>query len=357
MSQSNLEEKINPFPGYTKWESRYHCGCKMFYIPKINSYFWKEWEFQPGMPFFVLFLIVSSFIVNLICTAPKIKYWNLITIPLQLIFGSLFVYCYIRTITDGPGYFPFYWSLGADAPTDEHLDLHIPFNSISPSGIISTQEQLEWARSKIKPCRCIVSNSAHRIVLRPDHLCGWTTVWIGKRNYKFFFLFNFYGLFYMLVSVISGGYYSFSSFNANFSIKTIIQVIYTVLALAFLFLTGSFAFSGFKNAYDGHTSWEEWNSIDFFNRDKQTNLEDAFGPGPCLNWFKPFSPWTNISNEEIADSYHQYYLEVKAQNDSQSQQSHQNFIDTEIEQKQTSDINGFFDDEQEKNDENTNAEA
>jgi hypothetical protein len=78
-------------------------------------------------------------------------------------------------------------------------------SEFSPSGIVASQKQVEWIETQTKPNRCIFSMSARRIVIRPDHFCGWTASWIGIRNHKFFWLFNFWGFVYISIFLIFDG--------------------------------------------------------------------------------------------------------------------------------------------------------
>ena len=309
--ETNFEDKINPFPGYTIWERRKYCCLSMVYIPKLKAHFWKEWEFQPLIPFIVLGLLITNFIIYLFFSFEYLEKWNILIIPCFLFFGILFSYSYIRVITDGPGYFPFYWSLGENIPQDLRHS-HVPLlGTVSPSGYISTFEQDDWARSHPKPGRSIVSGSAHRIVLRPDHFCGWTTVWIGKRNFKFFVLFNFYGMFYLLTSIIAGGIGAYKQYQISLSFSALIQALFVVLSLMFFLLTVSFVFSGILSAITNTTTWEKYNKIKSYDMGLRKNLEDAFGPGSCFKWFIPFSPWTNYTNEELASQYDSYEIHGK----------------------------------------------
>ena len=322
--EKTMEQIIEEFPGYPKYEERKHCGCQMTYYPEIDTYFWGEWEFQPCMPIFVIFLIVSSFIIGMIFCFPQFKYELIIFLPLITFFGILFLISYIQIIKIGPGYFPFYWGAKQALKSKNSLDNqedeqnendedsrdYLLGNKIPcpKDGIMTNVHQYSWAHQLKRPERSVLARSARRIVLRPDHLCGWTTVWIGKRNHKLFILFNLYGFIYLTLYSI----YMIRAIITMFSGKVNIAVlsvcgIYTLFALSFDIMTCSFVCSSIVEISQNITSWEEWSSKEsaFYNRGSfKKNMEDVFGPYKgILNWLKPTSPFEQFSNEELANQY------------------------------------------------------
>ena len=271
-------EIASEFPGFSEYEERNHCCCKMTYYPSIRTYFWGEWEFQPFMPCFVIFLIVSSYLVGMIFCFPLFGYENLFLIPLITFLFAMFLFSYIQIIRIGPGYFPFYWGAKSYLQSKNPIDETNPINNgnsddyllgndeiICPkNGILTTMEQYEWSHQLKRPERCILARSARRIVLRPDHLCDWTTVWIGKRNHKLFMLFNAYGCIYLAV-------YSFYMARAVIEIFSnpkslsvfLILSIYGILAATFSILTMTFVISSLWDLRHNQTSWESWNNKEF----------------------------------------------------------------------------------------------
>jgi hypothetical protein len=180
------------FPGYTTWERTRICFCASG-IPTLpnNTEFLGHWEISLGMPLFVYSLILTSYLLAMLCLVPYFDhFWWFFAIFFSVIF-AVFSFCYAKVIIDGPGYFPFYWPLpGPQNLSDSEMASLFRGSELSPSGIVSTQEQHLWVKPRKKPNRCIFSTAARRIVIRPDHFCGWTSTWIERRNHKFFILFN-----------------------------------------------------------------------------------------------------------------------------------------------------------------------
>ncbi|OHS98739.1 DHHC zinc finger domain containing protein [Tritrichomonas foetus] len=290
---------ITEFPGYSKYEDRCLLCCKAHYIPALKSYFIGHWMFMPVFPFFVYFLAVTAFLVILVIGLDLLELVEIVPVLVILfILGFLFLYNYTRTIVDGPGYYPFSYVHDNGKPPDIW------------SGIQSNDEQYNWVQLQDRPLRAAFFRSAHRYVIRPDHFCDWAGTWIGKRNYKFFFLFNFYGMFYLsFFTVYMIRCLLILLVPFKFSVHLVFILIYTLLGMSFTVLTGNFFFTALFHALKNTTSWEIWNDIDTsqFNRNNwRENLEDALGEGNMCLWFCPFSPWINMTNEEISAGYVAY---------------------------------------------------
>ena len=317
----NEDLEKNDFPGFTQWRRvKYCCTNNAVYIDKMpNVIFLGHWDAQLGFPIAVTTIIVSSYLVGMILIFPAWrKIPGIIMATILSITFFLFIYSYFRIIIDGPGYLPFYWPLKHNKDQnpdnlkeDNEMSSFINKNEeLSPSGIISTKEQLEWVKDRPRPNRSILSTDGHRIVIRPDHFCGWTASWIGKRNYKFFLLFNFWGAVYIL----------------NFLVCCIIQIVdemsddtpspsvailfvYAFLALTFLLMTGSFACTHTYQMFLNTTNWEEWKGIDNsrFDRGCSENITDVCGPwSKWYTFLLPISPWTSFTNDELVKDYPPY---------------------------------------------------
>ena len=176
-----------------------------------------------------------------------------------------------------------------------------------PSGIITNNSQSTWASGRTRPNRCILSKAARRIVIRPDHFCCWIGSWIGKRNHKFFLLFNFWGfcfIFYFMVMNILELIHEFSKDTP--SLLVMIYLIYFFFGICFLSLTGSFVVSHLCGVFNNQTQWEEWRkySTSKYSEGCIKNIEDVFGP--IKYWYLyllPISPWKEYTNEELIKDY------------------------------------------------------
>ncbi|OHT12365.1 DHHC zinc finger domain containing protein [Tritrichomonas foetus] len=331
-NDSNDEERIhddfnqNPnegetvFPGFSKWSRTSYCCFKnAIKVENIDSLFLGHWEIDVALPITVTIIIVSSYLVAMILIFPDLANLGIYMAPIFSILFFLFIYSYFRIIIDGPGYLPFYWPMSHhDNPLAAHhnesngddLSSLLDHDDLSPSGILSTSEQYLWARSRPRPNRCTLSKEGRRFVLRPDHVCGWTASWIGKRNYKFFLLFNFWGFVYIFTFTFFCVYEIIKQARSDFPSPILaVFYMYTFLALSFSLFTGSFCLSHTHQMLVNQTSWEEWKYIDssYFDEGVKKNIEDVCGPmSKWYTYFCPISPWIGKTNEELISNYPPY---------------------------------------------------
>ncbi|OHT03360.1 DHHC zinc finger domain containing protein [Tritrichomonas foetus] len=335
-SPSNIDEEAPFFPGYTKWHrSKYCCTNNAIKIDNLNITYLGHWEADIGFPIAVTLIIVTSYLVGMIIIFPCWPKSGKFMATILSILFFLFIYSYFRIIIDGPGYLPFYWPLKHDPnsetpksntfqnisdnfekssfldsqKSDKTVD-QIISEELSPSGIISTNAQIKWTEDRQKPPRSILSRDGRRYVIRPDHVCGWTASWIGKRNYKFFLLFNIYGFLYISTFLGCCILEIICQMNSE-QPSPIIAVIfvYTFLALTFMILTGTFMCSHSYQMCINQTSWEDWNKLDYSRYDRGCieNVTDVCGP--WSGWYTfllPISPWTKYTNNELIKGYSPY---------------------------------------------------
>ena len=181
------------------------------YIPNKSRkrYFLGFWEIKPCMPIFVSLLIIYTTLSYFIIILPKSYFIAQILFPIPIVvFLVLFVWSYFASLCMDPGYLPYDW-----------INTKKSFYSWQEqlSGLAVTKEQFAFALIKSnRPPHCAFSHTAGRYVIRGDHICGWVSNWIGKRNFKQFLLMTLYGGFFTLtlfctVFAIKGGYFYIES--------------------------------------------------------------------------------------------------------------------------------------------------
>ena len=312
---SSLNELLSPelveFPGFTQYhESNCFC-CKKYTFGK-GFFFLGHWEFKPLFPMLVSLIILTTYLFGLCLINPIFSTTaEIICDFLLTVLVIIYLFCYFMIIVEGPGYFPFYYS-GIKNNKIKNVPEYIPRFSDSPYGVIVNTDQYLFAQVNDKPNRSILAKSARRIIIRPDHLCQWTSSWIGKKNMKMFIQFNFYGAIYCLVYLIL-------CITSLVTLISKVEVNYVKFGWIIPFLLLSFSFLlwqlnntiySIKMMIDGRTSWEKWNKIDQnkFNKGRKKNIEDVFGSNPSIcSYLCPTPPFKNISEEELVSDYNNYY--------------------------------------------------
>jgi hypothetical protein len=224
------------------------------------------------MPFMVLFIIYSSLTVYLTCEWPLLpEFFGAGTTIFLIVTALLFGYSYVQVILLGPGYLPFYFPYENPNSADRTAD--------ALSGMVTNVEQEFYVKTITLPYRTGFFHTAHRIVIRPDHFCGWATTFIGRKNHKSFFLFNFWGVVYISVFTIS----TFLTIlgiarDEETILQLIICVIYLILGISFAILTGWFAVTLFYGISINQTTFENMNKVHRGeDRGCLGNWEEIFG--------------------------------------------------------------------------------
>ncbi|OHS98041.1 DHHC zinc finger domain containing protein [Tritrichomonas foetus] len=179
----------------TSWKIKHSCCCCGPYIElsvpnkKRKRHFLRHWEFKPGMPIFVILVILYTTITHFVCIFPLQYFIAQIISPFIIVFFLiLFLSSYFGAVCMDPGFLPYNWieTKRFKYSWEEQL-----------SGLAVTDSQFAFATSTPnRPPQCSFSHSAGRYVMRADHICGWVANWIGKRNHKQFMLMNLYGGFF-----------------------------------------------------------------------------------------------------------------------------------------------------------------
>lgn len=259
----------------TEWKSICSlCNLGVSYVPATKEYYLNHWKITLPFPIGVLYVIFSSYAVAWFCEYPYSTYFGKNTMILLSILVILFAMSYVTCLLSGPGYLPFYYPLKT-TPTITNQQDHL-------SGLVTNDEQQNYIKSMTLPSRCHYFRSARRVVIRPDHLCAWTACFIGKKNHKMFFLFNFWGVIYISIfnfCCITSLIDVFEQFPLVFSVRVFIVIIYTILGFAFLMLTGDFLMINIGHIHKNVTQFEVWKNMDVkSNAHYCDNWVDIFGP-------------------------------------------------------------------------------
>lgn len=262
-----------PLPA--RWHHRCSCCCldlnttedgKIAYI--------NNWRVKLCPFLYVFLLSVTSYIAIVACTFKILHYSVLI---LYGIICFLFVISYLVTILEGPGFLPYYYPYKAGK--GEYHDYI--------SGVALTDEQEQYAKSLHPPPKVGFFHTVGQFVLRPDHFCGWTSQFIGKKNMKTFILFNFWGFIYTSLYLI----FFFISFTDLIKLDIVVAclsisflLIYTFQALLFCIMTLIFFSTSIHNQCVDISQFEIMKS-------QQDNVEIVPVEGQnCLNLQKAFGP-------------------------------------------------------------------
>lgn len=289
-----------PCPDMTQY--RHICsflGLDVNKIPIIKKIFIKDWELSFTFPILVNFIILSSYAVNEIVLTKIIPWLDFNVQFLMTILMLLFVISYWVGILEGPGYLPFYY------PYKMHDDNEDPYEL---GGVVTTNEQLEFVKQQLPMHRIKFFKSARRIVIRPDHFCLWFASFIGKRNHKLFFLFNFWGFIY--ISLFFGfecyGLYLITQ-NSKLMNYMIPVIIYLFLALYFVIMTGTFTFEITWNLCRNVTQFELMQKDKVPVRYKTDFLDgwiEVFGPtDKWYLWLIPIPAFYGIDNNTLVNNY------------------------------------------------------
>jgi hypothetical protein len=211
-----------------------------------------------------------------------------------------FAWSYIRAIYLGPGYLTIFYP-------ERIPRLYPQLGADYLSGIAVTDEQRVFAKDQQFPIRTKFFKSARRVVIRPDHLCAWLASFVGKRNHKLFFLFNFWGIAYI------GGHITLSILEIieTFADPTrrvtfVVQIIYLALAISFLWLTGSFCVQNVKQIHQNRTQFEIMVDIPanrFRLSPSWKNWEEVFGSiKQWYLWLLPIQAFGDMDDVALAHS-------------------------------------------------------
>ncbi|OHT08474.1 hypothetical protein TRFO_22983 [Tritrichomonas foetus] len=153
--------------------------------------FFKHWEIKLAFPFLVIFLVGLALMIYSSMTIPYVKSQSLRNFCIVELFITLifFFWSYFSSVLMDPGFLPYDWSSTRRTKYSwiEQLE-----------GLAINSQQIEYVETHPRPVNSCFSHSSGRLVLRPDHICGWIANWVGKRNHKNFILMMFWGSLFTL---------------------------------------------------------------------------------------------------------------------------------------------------------------
>lgn len=181
----NLEGTETP-PEATKWKTlRVCCGKHISLVMPSDRLFCEHWEMNLFMPIFVFVIVGFCFLSFMFSTLPSLESLSLqraacIQVLVSLV---LFMWSYVAAMCMDPGFLPYDWAVTRKTKYSwqDQLD-----------GLAIRHDQFEYAERN-KPPFASFSHQAGRFVIRGDHICGWVSNWIGKRNHKQFMLMTLWG--------------------------------------------------------------------------------------------------------------------------------------------------------------------
>lgn len=299
LDQNKELESQTPLPPLTQWENICSCcGLQYNYVPATDERYINHWKIQYGFPIGVEFVIISSYLVAILVHRPNVSFIGPKTTFLLTVFMILFAYSYVATILVGPGYLPFYFPMKlSQGPTrPDYL-----------SGMVTRGDQLDYSKSQKFPNRTRFFNSAARYVIRPDHLCAWVTSFIGKKNHKLFFLFNFWGVIYITLfcyCCIRTIVETIFTIGPDTAVFFAIVFLYTALGFSFLFLTGNFTQQNIRQITLNRTQFEIMKDMPALLHRKYPwyrNWEEVFGSiNEWYLWLIPIPAFRGIDDYSLS---------------------------------------------------------
>ena len=213
-------------------------------------------------------------------------------------------------IIESPGYLPSYYPLNVykqnknDKENKQNIKNNDDIHTLQ--GFATTIEEYQYGKIKQPFGRVGIFNITRRFVLRPDHFCGWTGTFIGKRNHKLFFLFNFWGMIYCTIFAFEAIMSIINQLN-GYSLSEIdfaLTLIYFIAGTFFALFTGSFAITTILETWNDSTQYE-MHSRNKGNKMQKTknikkNFESIFGPfNKFYLWLLPIPAFSGIDNDEL----------------------------------------------------------
>ena len=291
-----------------------HGGCTLVRVPRLNAYFLNHWEVLWYVPVFFVSVIISAYFLKLRAyeyVYGVVPQWIVVW---QGVCMVMYVVLYVMVIWTGPGYMPWYHR---DEPQRVMKNGALDYWS----GMALDEEQMSYGCQDL-PRRVKHFKRAHRFVITADHFCFFTGSFIGRRNYKLFFYFNFWAVQYLLSAyvLVLQYYWKWHTdtglwFTTHWSLMGILVVAFACIGVYFVYGQTGLLVQGVHILLTGVTSFEvQYNMLrnPYFDRgilwervrNYEKNLEYFCGPNKWT-WLLPVSAFWGVDDYTLAHVGHE----------------------------------------------------
>jgi hypothetical protein len=265
-------------PAPPEW-GRCCCRCAEF-LDSPDHYFCCYWKVSPCMPVFIAILLIYCYTMFIVChflhfTSSVVRLVSLVESTLVCF---LFACSYYSAMCSDPGFLPFNWH---DTRRTKYTWLEL----MAGTGIF--EPHIAYVNAVPRPPGCSFSKSYGRYVIRADHICGWITNWVGKRNHKQFLLMTFWRSL-TAISLFVWMFFPMDEFEW-WSTLGILDMFGAVIELVFGFIL-VLAFRGFcSEALTTQTRVQRFKGEDRGDVTTTQGMKQICGDGTVACWICPIS--------------------------------------------------------------------
>ena len=280
------------YPEETKW--KYIWPCCRNHVARIlptTQVYCGYWMISPCMPINVCCFVLYALCVHFIIVFPRLSKVSLICSTIEIsIFVILFFISYFSTACSDPGYLPYDWvkTKKTKYTWTELLE-----------GTAIRDDQFEFAKNHKCPFASF-SNSVGRHVIRADHICGWVTNWIGKRNHKQFILMLLYGSI-MSISLFAWQW-SMNEFPFNNIVFMILLLVADALEVVFgVMLVWTFLFN-INNLFSNETKISQYKNESTNKYGPIDSMRQICGNGSIFCWLCPIPAFNDTELDILLET-------------------------------------------------------
>ena len=272
----NDNHEIITIPTETKWHSI--CIPQFARIDETNRYFCRYWEINLFGPVFSTLIFAYCYVVFIIATylylSIKLKIASIVETSIFLI---LFLWSFFAASCMDPGFLPYNWS--SSKKTWYSWEEQLTYLAIS-------KEQIDFAKSHERAPSSVFSTQSGRFVLRGDHICGWISNWVGKRNHKQFILFGFYGSFLAISMFIWQFFIEINLKRRNITLYYL-QIVASILECLFFLILFFTSLHHFILVSKNLTTLQHWKKKETKQLSFIQSLREVFGKDALILWLCP----------------------------------------------------------------------